>query len=68
MLLELVRAWNLPTRELSVEQQAVVLWSGVHGLTMLLLDGALPATAKERDAYLESVVGAAMAGLARKKQ
>lgn len=64
MLLELVRAWNLNIPEVGTEEQAVVLWSGVHGITVLALDGALPATPKERERYLDSFVQVAIAGLA----
>lgn len=66
LLLELVRAWGLSIPEVNAEQQVLVLWSGVHGLTTLILDGAVPLGAKERAAQLEVLLDTSLLGLASK--
>lgn len=63
MLLAAVEAWGLDIPDVSVDEQAVILWSGVHGLTNLILDGALPATVKERNRYLKELIASTITGL-----
>jgi AcrR family transcriptional regulator len=63
LLTKTVEDWGLSIPGTDAAQQAVVLWAGVHGLTQLILDGALPATAKERQAHMDAVVTHEIAGL-----
>jgi AcrR family transcriptional regulator len=49
---------------LDIEQTALVLWAGVHGLACLLLDGALRLGDAERSRTIDATLDALIAGLA----
>lgn len=65
LLLDSLRAWSAQERlDLDVDAAAVTLWSGVHGIASLLVDGALrPASDRERTRAVEALIDTMMAGL-----
>lgn len=62
-----VRAWAEENgKKVNVEEAAVTLWAGVHGLACLLIDGAFrPANEKARTTAIDALVRTMLAGLAR---
>lgn len=60
-----LRGWSATMKGgIDVDRASVVLWSGVHGIACLLLDGALrPADEKERGRLVEAVLLSMLRGL-----
>ncbi len=61
---DLVGAWNRRGKHgLDVTLCARALWSGVHGVARLLLDGALVLDEAEADALVETLIESLLRGL-----
>jgi AcrR family transcriptional regulator len=52
--------------ESGAPETALILWAGVHGVTRLLLDGAVPLTNEQAQTLLEALLSSLLVGL--KKQ
>jgi AcrR family transcriptional regulator len=66
LLQDRLRAWSTKVEcGLDIDRASVILWSGVHGVACLLVDGALrPRDAKEQSGLVDAIVLTLLRGLA----